>query len=124
MISFAAIFLSVAILVNLLGWVVKFLFKKTSLGWLDRTLGACLAITKGIFLIYIILIMITFFIPTRAPLIAESILAPWVIKSYQSVTSLISPDHYQRWKRKIVGEQKKIGEIFSEKKKDMEKKHE
>ena len=40
LISFALIFAAILILFNLLGWIIKLLFKKIFLGWLDRTLGA------------------------------------------------------------------------------------
>jgi membrane protein required for colicin V production len=122
LISIAGLFFCILILCNIMGWAIKLLFKKTLLGGVDRMLGACLAVAKGVFLTYIVLVMLTFFIPTQTPLIAGSKLAPWIIKSYQSMISLISPDHYQNWKRKIVGEQKKIGEIVSETIKDIAKK--
>ena len=115
LISFALIFVAIILLFNLLGWIIRLLFKKVFLGWLDRSLGASLAITKGIIITYLVIVMLTFFIPTQTPLIAGSKLAPWIIRSYQTMINFISPDHDQNWKRKIVGEQKKIREIISEK---------
>ena len=119
-IGFAVLFAAILGLCNIIGWIIKLLFKKALMGWMDsRVLGACLGFVKGIIITYIAIIIVTFFIPAKTPLIAESKLTPWIIKSYQSMVSLISPGHYQKWKRKIVGEQKKIGEIVSEKIKDM-----
>ena len=46
--SFASIFIGVLILCNLAGWGLRILFKKTALGWVDRTLGAGLAVIKGV----------------------------------------------------------------------------
>ena len=124
LISFAAIFATILILFNLTGWALKLLFRKVFLGWLDRTLGACLAITKGVIVTYLVIVILTFFIPDKTPLIAESKLAPWIIRSYQSMISLISPDHYKHWKRKIAGEGQRVGEMLSGKIKDMAENHE
>ena len=90
LISFAVLFVSILLLCNLLGWILKLLFKKAFLGWLDRTLGAGLAILKGVIITYLVIVILTFFIPTKTPLIAHSKLSPWIIKSYQSMISLIS----------------------------------
>ena len=122
-ISFGAIFACVVILCNLLGWAIKLLFKKALLGWFDRTLGALIAMGKGVIIAYVLIILLTFFIPSRTPLISESILAPWIIRSYQSIVSLISPDHYKKWKQKLLGEKEKIKGTISEKIKDDAEKH-
>ena len=123
-VSFGLIFSCILISCNLIGWALKVLFKKAFLGWLDKTLGAFIAMCKGIVISYVVIILLTFFISTGTPLISESILAPWVIKSYQSITSLISPDHYQRLKRKFLGEKEKIKKAISEKIKNGAEKHE
>ena len=115
LISFAAIFIAVVLLCNLIGWVLKLLLKKIMLGWLDRTLGSCLAFAKGVLIIYLFIVMLTFFLPGKTPLIAGSKLAPWIVRSYQVMSSLISPDHYQNLKRKIVGTQEEISKAVSEK---------
>jgi membrane protein required for colicin V production len=124
LISFAVIFAVILILCNLIGWAINLSSKKVFLGWLDRTLGAFLAIIKGVIVTYLVIVMLTFFIPTQTPLIGGSKLAPWIIRSYQSMISIISPDHYKNWKKRIVGEQKKTGEIVSGENKDMAEHHE
>ena len=105
LISFAAIFTSVLVLCNLFGLILKQIFKKAFLGWLDRILGAGIAMAKGVIITYLVIVLLTFFLPSQTPLIAESTLAPLIIKSYQSMISLISPDHYENWKKKILGDQ-------------------
>ena len=124
LISFAVLFAAILILCNILGWAIKLLFKKAFLGWADRLLGACLAIAKGVIIIYLVIVMLTFFIPAKTPLIAGSKLAPWVIGSYQSLAGLVSPDHYQRWKKRIISEKRKVDKILSENIKDVPKKNE
>jgi len=118
-VSFAVIFAIVLVIFNLIGWGLMKSLKKAFLGWFDKSLGACLAVLKGIIVIYVALILLTFFLPAKTPLIAGSVLAPWVIKSYQSMSKVISPDFYETCKRKIVGEIKKIDKIHSEKIKDI-----
>jgi len=103
MISFAVIFVIVFVLCNLLGWSLKVIMKKAFFGWADRTLGAGLAISKGIIITYLIIVLLTFFVPSKTPLIAESRLAPLVITSYQSMIGLISPSFYQQWKKRFLG---------------------
>jgi membrane protein required for colicin V production len=103
MISFAVIFIIVLVLCNLLGWSLKLIMKKAFFGWADRTLGAGLAISKGIIITYLIIVFLTFFVPSKTPLIAQSRLAPLVITSYQSMIGLISPSFYRKWKKKFLG---------------------
>lgn len=119
--SFAIIFAFILILCNLLGWVLNLFFRKTFLGWVDKTLGGWLAITKGVILTYLIIVLLTFYVPAKTPLIAESKLAPLIIKSYQSMIRLISPDHYENWKKRILGKKKEMGEIIPEKIKEIVK---
>lgn len=101
LISFALIFLFVLIVCNAAGWSLSVVLKKGFLGWADRAMGACLAIFKSVILTYLVIVLLTFFVPDKTPLIARSNLAPLVIQSYQSMVSLISPGSYQKWKRKF-----------------------
>ncbi len=120
LIGFAAVFFSTLILCNLLGWGFKLLFQKVLLGWVDRTLGVGLAVAKGVILAYLVIVLLTFFLPARAPLIASSRLAPLIITSYQSMIHLISPDHYQQLRKKIVGTKREIEALVSGKKQNQQ----
>ncbi|MBW1942470.1 MAG: CvpA family protein [Deltaproteobacteria bacterium] len=122
LISFAAIFIFILIVCNVLGWALKLFFSKVFLGWLDRTLGAGLAVLKGVILTYLVIVLLTFFLPARTPLIAESMLAPWIVVSYQSVVGLISPDHYEKWKEELVGKARKMGGVADQKVQELKKK--
>jgi len=114
-ISFAVIFGLVLVLCNLAGLGLKMLFKKAFLGWADRTLGAGFAVLKGIVLTYLVIVLLTFFVPSRTPLIAGSKLAPLIIASYQSMVRIVSPGSYQEWKRKLLGHTKGFGMVVPEK---------
>jgi membrane protein required for colicin V production len=98
-ICFSLLFVVIIILSNFVGWALKHLFKKVFLGWLDRLLGTFFALGGGIILIYLMIVVLTFFLPAQTPLIANSKLSPWIIKSYQSMVRLISPEHYRQLKR-------------------------
>ena len=115
LISLALIFIVILILCNLAGWGLRLLFKKTLLGWFDRLLGGVFAVLKTIIIAYVAIIILTFYVSATGPLISESLLAPWIIRSYQSIISLVSPDQYENWKRKIIGKGSKINSIIFEK---------
>ena len=101
LVSFAVIFTIILLACHLAGWSLKMLLKKSLLGWMDRGLGAALAILKGIIVIYLAIVLLTFLVPSKTPLIAESRLAPLIIQSYQSIVAVVSPATYQEWKQKI-----------------------
>jgi membrane protein required for colicin V production len=118
LVSLALVFILMVILCNLAGWGVRFIFKKALLGWFDRLMGGVFAVIKTIFLAYVFIIILTFYTPKNGPLISESLLAPWIIRSYQYITDLVSPDHYEKWKKKIVGQADRINSIIKEKDKN------
>lgn len=103
LLSIAVLFTIIFVSSNIVGWALSLLFKKVLLRWLDRLLGAGFAVVKGIVITYIAIVVLTFFVPAKTPLIAGSTLAPWIIRSYQSMAGLISPDYYRDLKEKIFG---------------------
>lgn len=119
LISIAAIFVSILLLSNLAGLGFKALSRKTFFGWADKGLGAGLAVLKGILITYLAIVIITFFVPSKAPLVARSKLAPLVIHSYQSIISVISPGAYENWKRKFIQQKEKVHKVISKKIEDL-----
>lgn len=113
-VGFVLIFALVLIVCNLAGFTLSRLFKKALLGWVDRGLGVGLALVKGVILIYLIIVLLTFFLPAKAPLVAESRLAPWIIASYQSMIRLIPPEQYEAWKNRIFGKDEKTATVLPE----------
>lgn len=103
LISFVIIFMIVLISCNLIGWGFRLVFRRLFLLWADRTLGGSLAVIKGVIIVYLLIVIMTFFVPTKARLIAESTIAPLIITSYQSMTGLISQNFYKRWKNRVLG---------------------
>ena len=113
LISFLLLFIVVVILFNLSGMLLHHLFKKLLIAWLDRGLGFGLALIKGIIISYLLIILVFWAMPT-SPLIVKSKTAPLVKVSFESIRSLISPDLYKAWKKKIFKESKKVGKAISE----------
>ena len=117
--SFVVILTLVALVCSLLGWLLKFLFRKFALGWVDRVLGAGFAAVKGGIFIYVVIVLLTLRLSAQTPLIAESKTAQWVISSSQYLFHFISLDHYEAWKEKITEKAEEITEVLSEKIEDV-----
>ncbi len=115
LVGFGVIFAFVVVLCNLAGRALKAILKKAFFGCVDRFLGACLAILKGIIIIYFAIILITFFLPSKTPVIAKSRLSPLIISSYQSMVSIISPGSYENLKRKFLGKKEEMDHVVSKK---------
>ncbi len=106
LISLGLIFATVFVSCSVIGWALKMLFKKIFLGWADRCLGAGLAVLAGVIIIYVAIVILTFFVPSKAPLIAQSRLAPLVVGSYQSIASLTLRGSYKSWKEKLSADKR------------------
>lgn len=110
-IAFALIFLVVLLLCNVLGWLFKKFFQKIFLGWVDRILGACLALLKGIVLSYLIIVLVTFMAPQGSPLVTQSRLAPLIINSYQTMVGLIPPGFHEKLKKTFDKQKENVQEV-------------
>jgi len=114
LISFVILFIAVIIGFYLVGLLLHSLFKRLLMGWFDRALGICFALIKGIIISYLLIVLLTFVVPSTSPLIASSTCARLVINTYQSIARLISPDIYREWKARISKESKKVEKVISE----------
>ncbi len=119
LISFGLIFVIVLVLCNLAGLALRMMMKRLLFGWADRGLGVILAILKGIILTYLAIVLLTVFMPSKAPLMAKSKLAPLIISSYQSMVSLTSAGSYEKWKQKLLGEKKETDSAVPKKSEDL-----
>jgi len=108
---------------NVAAWLVHTFLKKVFLGWADRTLGAGLAILKGVVIIYFAILLITFFVPSKSTFIADSKLAPAIIRSYQSMVGLFSPETYENLKKTFTGHKERISNALSGRMDDSVEKH-
>jgi membrane protein required for colicin V production len=109
LVSFIVLFFLVLIFFSLLGVLLHHLFKRLFIGWFDRGLGTFFALIKGVIVCYLLIVLLTFFVPSTSPLITKSKAAHAVIVSYQAMAKLMSPDLYNTWKKQIAQESKKVG---------------
>ncbi len=123
LVAFAVVFFAVLLACNLLGWGLKVAFQKVLLGWMDRLLGLGFALVKGVIITYLAIVILMFFLPASTPLIAHSKLAPWINVSYQAMVGLISPDHYEKLKKKFLEKKQEWEGQTPNMPKDSSKKH-
>jgi len=124
LLSFIILFIAIVVICNIIGWAMKLWLKNLFAGGADMGMGPLLALVKGTIIIYLFMVMLTFYVPDKASFIARSTLAPRIIKSYQTVTGLISPTHYQDWKKKLIGESKEVTDKAPDKSKEPVNKNE
>lgn len=72
LLSFIAIFILVYFGFILLGFAGKKIMKISLLGWFDHLAGGILGLAKGVFVVSVLAILITSFLPKKAALIKES----------------------------------------------------
>jgi membrane protein required for colicin V production len=93
-ISFAVLFLLVALGVSFLGSLLSKAIHKGGLGWADRMGGAAFGFLKAILLIAIILLALTAFLPPRSKLLLESKISPAALSIARGLSFLV-PDKFQ-----------------------------
>ena len=120
-VSLITLFLLAFLFFTLLGILLHHLFKRLFITWFDRSLGVIFALVKGMVISYLLIVLLTFFVPSASPLMAESKAARWVVVTYQSMFRLVSPDLYRDWKKKISEGSKKAGKIISKGKEAVKK---
>ena len=108
-ICFALIFIIVMVVCVLIGWALQRFAKAVFFGWLDRSLGATLALVKSVLISYLIILAVTFFLPAQQPIIVQSKLAPVIISLYQSGSDMIPRETYEKWKNRFFGILSQIG---------------
>lgn len=108
LISVVLIIVIVLVFCNVAAWLLHKFIKKVFLGWADRTLGAGLALLKGVVIIYFAIVLMTFFVPSKSSFIADSKLAPAIAHSYQFMVGLFSPETYNNLKKTLIGHKERI----------------
>jgi membrane protein required for colicin V production len=108
LVGMALVMIAVLVLFNVAAWLLHKFIKKVFLGWADRTLGAGLAVLKGIVMVHFAILVVTFFVPPASSFIADSRLAPVVVRSYQAMIGVISPETYEKMKKTFTGHKERI----------------
>lgn len=122
-VSIALIIVIGLVLCNAAAWLLQKFLKKVFLGWADRALGAGLAILKGIVIIHVAILLITYFVPSGSPFIANSKLKPVIVRSYESMANLLSPETYENLKKHFLRYKEKISDSLSGSVDDLDETH-
>lgn len=99
--SFLFVFCIIFIIISFLGVLIKHALNIAFLGWVDRICGAGFGITKGALIVAVLLIALTAFLPKKAPVIKNSVLAPLVTMVSEKMVKVISDDMKIKYKIKI-----------------------
>ena len=91
-VSFAIIFLTVSIVVSIVGMLISKMIKGADLSFYDRVAGGAFGLTKGYLLVAVLVIIVTTLFPS---LTTTSKIAPYIVKSVNVVTDIL-PKNYQR----------------------------
>ena len=109
LISFLSLFIFSLVVCSIIAWAIKALFIEGGpANGLSRLIGAVLGTLKAIIVIYLVIILLTFFLPSKTPLIAKSKLTPIIIRSYQGIVMFISPSYFNKFKQRLTGGMKKL----------------
>jgi membrane protein required for colicin V production len=105
--SFLLLFCAVLIIVSIIGIVIKYLLNIAFLGWTDRITGAVFGILKGVLISCVIIFSLTAFLPKGAPVVKESLLAPYATMVSETMARVVPEDLKGQISDKI-GELKKV----------------
>jgi membrane protein required for colicin V production len=101
LLAFLIIFGAVVVTVNLLAIVVKYLLKIVFLGWLDRLGGVVFGFVKGALIVSVLFLALTAFLPKGAPLIKDSVAAPYVAIVSEKLAAVVSSDIKREFAAKL-----------------------
>ncbi len=90
--GFVIVFIFFVFIIKFAGKYLEKIFDKLSLGPIDHILGAALGIVKGALLSCIIILILTAFLPSKNPALAESKLCPYVLDVAKKIEAL-TPGH-------------------------------
>ncbi len=91
LLAFTGIFLVVYFGFILLGLVGKKMMKVSLLGWFDHLAGSVLGFAKGTFIVCIILILITTFLPRKSLFLKNSRTYPYLKRPTEIILCLVPP---------------------------------
>jgi len=99
--SFMIIFCFIFISISILGIIIKYLLNIAFFGWVDRICGAGFGIIKGILIVSVVLISLTAFLPTGAPIVKNSLLSPPVTLISEKMIKVVSRDMKLLYEAKV-----------------------
>lgn len=100
--SFFVIFCGVLLIVGIIGVVIKYLLRVVSMGWADRISGAVFGLLKAVLIASVLLVSLTAFLPRRAPIVADSVLAPHITMISEQMARVVSPEMKRSFDVKVA----------------------
>ena len=99
--AFMLIFCGVFIIISILGIIIRYVLNLVFSGWVDRIGGVLFGFLKGGLIVSVLFIALTAFLPSRAPIVQQSRLSPYVSKYSEVMAQVISPDMKKSFKSKF-----------------------
>ena len=100
--SFMIIFGVTLFLVNLIGIVIKRMLESSNLTWFDRFCGCIIGTAKALLISAVIVVALTTFLPKSAPLVRESLMAPYITLIAQEMAKVATQDMKQQYNKKMT----------------------
>ena len=91
-VSFMVIFCGVFFAISLLGIVLKYIVNTATLRWLDRICGCGFGCIKGILIASVLVLVLTTFLPKKAPIVKDSLLSPQVLTVSAKMAKIVPED--------------------------------
>lgn len=95
--AFILVLIAVYIFFKILGLVCSNLFKRLSMGMVDRLCGALFGLLKGVLVCWLLIFILSFM---RVQSVTESFLVPYFEKAFSIGASLVPPDFKDIIKKK------------------------
>ncbi len=100
--SFLIIFCGVFIAVSIVGVVIKYLLNIAFLGWVDRICGAGFGALKAVMIVSVLMIALTTFLSSGAPVVRNSRLAPRVALVAEKMVKVVPLEMKREFQAKII----------------------
>ena len=132
--GFIVIMLGVYMAVKLIGHGLRGVIRALHLGWLDKMGGGAFGAVKGVIIAFLIISAASFFYHQKRPLLTNSILLPYINKSFSVFKEIIPGDFGEKIveAKKLIEENgvkpakkgvEKVQEVFKENGKKKESKN-
>jgi membrane protein required for colicin V production len=92
LLAFFLLFVVVYLTFVIAGILVHGVFKVLKLSWMDRMLGGCIGLVKGLVLAGVIVFLLTLLLPTDSPLLKKSFFYPRLSQVAQTIAVLVPED--------------------------------
>ena len=100
--SFFVIFCGIFIGIGIVGILIRYVINSASLGWVDRVCGLGFGGIKGILIVSVILLVLTTFLPRKASIVQDSLLAPRVVMVSESLAKALPEDMREQFSSKMA----------------------